>query len=148
MKSFYITFLSFCAPLTSFAPHLHSFICFLILHSLCSFTCASSSSSFPSSPVHRSNCRATNICIVSCCFRNNSSISPFWRNNSITVVLSSIGGIGGGSTGVSFSIRPTGRVSFSTHPPICVIYRASCLYTLSQYSHLYSGSFDNSTQIK
>ena len=103
-----------------------------------------------SSVHHRSNCRATNICIVSCCFRNNSSISPFWRNNSITVVLSSIGG-GGSSTGVSFSIRPTGstgRVSFSTHPPICVIYRASCLYTLSQYSHLYSGSFDNSTQIK
>lgn len=100
---------------------------------------------------------ATNICIVSCCFRNNSSISPFCRNNSITVVLSSIGGVsfsihtfgGGGGVGGVGGVTVGGGpgVSFSTHPLRCVIYRASCLYTLSQYSHLYSSAFDNSTQI-
>ena len=146
MKSFYISFHilhSLHAALTSFAPHSARSSVFTrstlrsrgslripLVHLCC--ICAASVHH------HRSICRATNICIVSCCLRNNSSISPFWRNNSMTVVLSSIGGGGGIGNGVSFSI----------HPPICVIYRASCLYTLSQYSHLYSGSFDNSTQIK
>ena len=94
--------------------------------------------------IHRFICCETKNCMVSCCFRNNSIISAFWRNNSTTTV--------GSRTGIA-DVATSATVSFSTHRIecavfLCVIYRDSCLYTLSQYSHLYSGSFDNSTQIK